>query len=145
MVIISALTYRFRRHKLLFVALPFSLPPLIRFIGMIFDATLKAMLSTLLQNFIPHSTQVQIDMCEFESSHSVWTQGRQFGLTAQDLMGWVPLAARVGDNVGLFAECRVPFVMRAFQEGYKIVGDAYVHGVINGKGEASEGDVLEIL
>jgi hypothetical protein len=60
-------------------------------------------------------------------------------------MGWVPLTARVGDNIGLFAGCRMPFVIRAFQEGYKIVGDAYMHGVMNGEGEASEGEMLKIL
>lgn len=91
------------------------------------------------------ATQAQIDQRDFENSHSAWTQGRQFGITASGLMGWVPLAARVGDNVGLFAGCRVPFVIRAFQEGYKIMGDAYVHGVTNGEGEASEGEMLKIL
>jgi starch phosphorylase len=144
-IVISALTYRMRRHKLLFIMLPFSLPPLIQFISKTYDAARDLVLSTIRQNYLQQSAQVQIEQRDFENANGQWTQGRQFAVTASGLMGWVPVAARVGDNIGLFAGCRVPFVMRAFQEGYKIVGDAYVHGVMDGEGEASNGEMLKIL
>ncbi|KAJ8117395.1 hypothetical protein OPT61_g1386 [Boeremia exigua] len=125
--IITGLTYYFRRHKLLFVALPLTLPTLLSYVNKVWDMTLQILLHNLIQEFVQQSTQVQIDQRDFENSHSQWTQGRQFALTQQGRMGWVPLAARVGDNVGLFAGCRIPFVLRAFETGYKVVGDAYMH------------------
>lgn len=139
------LTYRFRGHRLVSVAIPFSLPSIVRFVSDIWDGAQQALLIRLFNHYMQQSTQVQIDQRDFESSHSQWTQGRQFGLTQEGLMGWLPLAARVGDHVGLFAGCRVPFVLRAFDQGYKLVGDAYVHGVMDGEGEASEGEMLPIL
>lgn len=144
-MVIAGLTYLFRRQKLLFVALPFSIPPMIQFMSRTYDVGLKIALYNLAQNYAQQSAQTQIDQRDFENSHSQWTQKRQFGITAQGLMAWVPLAARVGDNVGMFAGCRVPFVMRRWIDGWKIVGDAYVHGVMDGEGEASEGEMLKIL
>lgn len=144
-LLVSALTYRFRRQKLLFIVLSFSLLPLIQLIDKGYEMGLRVVLFRLFQKYMQQSTQTQIDQRDFENSHSQWTQGRQFAVTEQGLMGWVPLAARVGDNVGLFAGCRVPFVMRAFREGYKIVGDTYMHGMMDGEGEASEGEMLPIF
>lgn len=142
---VAGLTYHFRRQKLLFVALPFALPSLIQLISQGYDVGLQLVLHNLLREFVYQSTQMQIDQRDFENSHSQWTQGRQFGVTAQGLMGWFPTSARVGDNVGIFAGCRVPFAMRRWDQGWKVVGDAYVHGVMNGEGEASEGEMLRIL
>jgi hypothetical protein len=36
-------------------------------------------------------------------------------------------------------------VLRRSERGYKIVGDAYLHGVMNGEGEKSEGEMLTIV
>jgi hypothetical protein len=144
-VVVSALTYIFRRQKLLFVIVPFSLPPLIQLISKTYDTAQNILLSAVCQKYLQQSAQVQIDQRDFDATMSQWNKGRQFIVTASGLMGWAPLAASKGDNVGLFAGCRVPFVMRAFQEGYKIVGDAYVHGLMDGEGEASDGEMLKIL
>ncbi|KAJ4982518.1 hypothetical protein SVAN01_11988 [Stagonosporopsis vannaccii] len=144
-VVLTGLTYHFRRQKFLLVALPLSLPPLIKWINQAFDAALQILVYGLYKQYAQQSMQTQLDQRDFENSHSQWTQGRQFGVTTQGLMGWVPLAARVGDNIGLFAGCRVPFVMRKWEDGWKVVGDAYVHGVMNGEGEASEGEMLKIF
>lgn len=144
-IVISGLTYRFRRHKLLFVLFPFCLPSLIQFNNTTWDSALSALLLNLMTSYLQSSTQVQIEQRDFENSHSLWTQGRQLAITQLGLIGWVPLAARVGDNVGLFAGCRIPFVMRASLSGYKIVGDTYMHGVMNGEGESSEGEMLPIF
>ena len=139
------LTYRLRRHKFLLAAIPLPFPWLTRYVGSVWDAALQILIRKLRTNYMQHSTQVQIEQRDFEHNHSQLTQGRQFALTQRGRMGWVPVAARIGDDVGLFAGCRVPFVLRPVEKGYKLVGDAYVHGVMDGEGEASEGEMLPIL
>ncbi|KAJ8118304.1 hypothetical protein OPT61_g689 [Boeremia exigua] len=142
---ITALTYRFRNHKLLFVALPFALPPLFQLIDMSWNIALRTNLLEQYKEYIALSTEVQIEQREFEGSHASWTQGRLFGITERGMIGWVPVTSRVGDCVGLFAGCRVPFVLRGTGEGWKIVGDAYVHGAMEGEGQGLEGDMLRIF
>lgn len=84
----------------------------------------------------------------------MWAQGRLFGTTRLGLMGWVPVSARVGDVIGSFKGCRLPFVFRAVGrdgegvEGWRIVGDAYLHGVMEGESEAEgvlEGEMVRIV
>ena len=60
-------------------------------------------------------------------------------------MGLIPVAARVGDSVGFFAGCRIPYVLRRHGEGYALVGDSYLHGVMNGEGELKETEMLKIV
>lgn len=49
-------------------------------------------------------------------------------------LGWVRVAARAGDVVGLFAWCRIPYVLRVFGEDeVGIVGSGYVHGGMDGE------------
>jgi hypothetical protein len=139
------LTYRSRRHKFLLVAIPLPFAWLTRFVGSVWDAALQILLRKLFADYMQHNTQDQIDQRDFEHNRSKWTQGRQFALTQRGRMGWVPLAARMSDDVGLFAGCRLPFVLRPVEKGYKLMGDAYVHGVMNGEGEGREGEMLPIL
>jgi hypothetical protein len=82
---------------------------------------------------------------DFEAMHLQWMQGRQFGVTGLGMIGMLPNAAKVGDSVGFFAGCRIPFVLRKSEEGYRMVGDAYLHGVMNGEGERSKGEMLTIV
>jgi hypothetical protein len=97
------------------------------------------------RNWAALQTQLQIEQRDFESSHIAFIQGRQFGRTSLGFIGLVPVAAKVGDQVGLFAGCRVPYVLRRSGQGYGIVGDAYLHGVMNGEGEMSASEMLRIV
>lgn len=142
---ISVLTYCFRRNKFLFCAVPFALPSMIQFTNTAWDVCLRTLLVKLHNDHVQQTSQTQIDQRDFENSFSLWTQGRQFGISAQGLIGWVPLAARAGDDVGLFAGCRIPYILRAHKEGYKIVGDTYLHGVMNGEGDGSDGELINIV
>lgn len=81
----------------------------------------------------------------FEASFSQWCQGRQLCLTRKGYLGWVPAASRVGDAVGLFAGCRIPYVLGWYGgDEYRVVGDAYLHGAMDGQGEGLEGTMLKI-
>lgn len=61
-------------------------------------------------------------------------------------IGWVPVKARVGDVVGLFAGCRIPYVLRVFGDWdeYMMVGSAYVHGGMEGEGEVDGVERAEV-
>ena len=74
-----------------------------------------------------------------------WMWGRQFAITEQGLIGLVPVAARVGDSVGFFAGCRIPHALRRRGEGYVLIGDSYLHGVMDGEGEKFETEMLKIM
>jgi hypothetical protein len=89
--------------------------------------------------------QIQIEQRDFDASHKKWAVERQFCLTEKGMMGLLPFAAKVGDSVGVFAGCRIPYILRASEDEYKIVGDAYLHGMMDGEGEKKEGEMLEIV
>ncbi|KAG9186354.1 hypothetical protein G6011_02910 [Alternaria panax] len=130
----SALAYRFRRNKLMLCATLLALPLSIR----LFNRTWNWCWDTI-------EAHGDLRRRDFESMHTQWAQGRQFGVTGLGMIGLLPSSAKVGDNVGLFAGCRVPYVLRRAEGGYKIVGDAYLHGAMNGEGEQTEGKLLRIL
>ncbi|KAJ4984360.1 hypothetical protein SVAN01_10133 [Stagonosporopsis vannaccii] len=112
-VLCSALTYRFRRNKFSFCAIPLASLLLAYSCNWIWNWFWDVYLHLL-----------QVKYKNFESLHAAWTNGRQFGVTSKGRIGMLPIAARVGDSVGLFAGCRVPYVLRKFEERYRIVGDA---------------------
>jgi hypothetical protein len=88
------------------------------------------------------NTHASID---FETAFSRWKSGRQFGVTRLGGIGLLPISAKVGDSVGFFVGCRLPFVLRKSEERYRIVGDAYLHGYMNGEGDEDEGEMLTIV
>ena len=47
-------------------------------------------------------------------------------------MGWAPLAAREGDAVCFFEGCEIPFVVRDCKNRWRLLGDCYVHGLVDG-------------
>ena len=61
---------------------------------------------------------------------------RQACLTRQGYVGLVPEEAQVGDSVCIIAGEDVPFVISEAGEHWRLVGDAYFHGLMGG-GEAS--------
>jgi hypothetical protein len=58
-------------------------------------------------------------------------------VTARGYVGLVPLSTQRGDEVVILHGCDAPFVVRRRGELCFLVGDAYIHGIMNG--EALEG------
>ena len=48
-------------------------------------------------------------------------------------MGLVPEAAESGDKLLVVKGSRVMFVVYPYQEGYRLLGDAYIHGLMDGE------------
>ncbi|KAE8445818.1 hypothetical protein EG329_012876 [Mollisiaceae sp. DMI_Dod_QoI] len=73
----------------------------------------------------------------YRTQTAVACRKRRFAITDEGYIGLVPLCSEVGDGVYILGGVSVPFVMR--RKGSKefvLVGDAYIHGVM--EGEAAE-------
>lgn len=72
-------------------------------------------------------------------------QNRRLFLTKQGYLGTVPEETQLGDTVHILCAAKIPMVLRPGSvtfmgqraSGYQVVGDAYVHGIMNG--EACDG------
>jgi hypothetical protein len=62
-----------------------------------------------------------------------YTSGGKFCITENGYMGLVPEAAGSGDQLLVVKGSRVLFVVYPYQEGYRLLGDAYIHGLMDGE------------
>ena len=79
------------------------------------------------------------ELAAFNSSVSVSTCLRIFFLSKDKRwMGFIPMDAEIGDVIALLEGGRVPYILRpktGVDEGcYELIGDAYVHGIMDGEG-----------
>ncbi|KAF4820727.1 Heterokaryon incompatibility protein 6, OR allele [Colletotrichum siamense] len=59
--------------------------------------------------------------------------GRRFFVTTRGYLGIGPASAHPGDHVAILISSQVPFILRGCRDnGYRIVGEAYVSGIMNG-------------
>lgn len=59
--------------------------------------------------------------------------GRRFFTTTKGFVGLAPDIAQVGDKVCLISGCCTPFIIRADGPNFCLVGESYVHGVMDGE------------
>ena len=69
----------------------------------------------------------------FEGAYMVVSQGRRFFTTLGGYMGIGPPGMREGDLVCVFLGGKVPWVVRQDGHAYTLVGECYVHGIMNGE------------
>jgi hypothetical protein len=60
-------------------------------------------------------------------------EGRVFFFTAGGLMGLGPHELVKGDKIYIFATGETPFILRKQDKGLSIVGECYVHGLMDGE------------
>jgi hypothetical protein len=83
-------------------------------------------------DYFKQHTVDQAQQREFEVSFSQWSQGRKFCITTRGYMGWVPTLTESSDRLVLLRGYRIPFAMRPWGNGWKILGDCYLHGAMEG-------------
>ena len=59
--------------------------------------------------------------------------GRRFFRTKKGYMGLGPKDIRNGDTVSVLRGGQVPFILRKLDETYMLIGESYVHGIMNGE------------
>lgn len=76
----------------------------------------------------------------FDRLYSIVAVGRSIFRTSEGYIGLAPNWIRSGDEVVLLETGRVPFIMRrqTDSEQYKLVGEAYVHGIMGGQAVTSQ-------
>ena len=60
-------------------------------------------------------------------------KGRRFFTTTMGFMGLAPDIAQVGDKVCLISGCCTPFTIRPDGPNFCLLGESYVHGVMDGE------------
>lgn len=60
-------------------------------------------------------------------------KGRRFFTTPKGFMGLAPDIAQVGDKICLISGCCTPFIIRPDGTNFCLVGESYVHGVMDGE------------
>ncbi|MCJ1379676.1 hypothetical protein MMC17_002778 [Xylographa soralifera] len=63
---------------------------------------------------------------------------RRICRTEKGYIGIVPRTAEKGDSVGLFKGGAVPLLLRSEDDKWELVGDAYIHGIMNGEAFVEE-------
>ncbi|KAI1099121.1 hypothetical protein F4804DRAFT_322811 [Jackrogersella minutella] len=66
----------------------------------------------------------------FKIMHYNFTRQRRFCVTDSGLMGWVPRRAEVGDRICVIPGARLPYVIRQSGDYWKMIGHAYIHGLM---------------
>jgi hypothetical protein len=69
----------------------------------------------------------------FSSSFSRYSFGRKFCTTARGGTGWIPLGAERHELICVFEVCELPFIIRKKTDGFGLIGDCYIHGLMQGR------------
>ena len=92
--------------------------------------------------------QMAADSCQESTSYIAALQdtlhGWRFVVTEKGYVGVVPNMARIGDVVAILKGGRVPFILQecdARPGVFRLVGECYVHCMMNGEGLSSQGIV----
>jgi hypothetical protein len=81
---------------------------------------------------------------KYTSAVGRWASGRVFCATEGRYLGWLPRGAEKGDVVCILEGGEVPLVMRLANDGrYQVLGDCYIHGIMDGEAMKREGLVKE--
>jgi hypothetical protein len=71
----------------------------------------------------------------YRKAYGAWCYNRRFFRSEEGRFGWAPGEAKVGDEVCILYGGDVPFVLRGNGEGgHEVIGDAYLHGFMDGEG-----------
>ncbi|KAH8892325.1 hypothetical protein GQ53DRAFT_864260 [Thozetella sp. PMI_491] len=71
----------------------------------------------------------------FIGAHGKWCYHRRFYRSMAGRYGWAVDGTKHGDVVALFYGCSYPFILRPQGSNrYRIIGDCYIHGLMDGEG-----------
>jgi hypothetical protein len=72
------------------------------------------------------------------------TYNRTFFIT-KGYMGIGPRSVQSGDSVAIFSGLKLPFIIRPHQESYRMIGPAYIHGIMHGERWPGDPSRLEYI
>jgi hypothetical protein len=91
------------------------------------------------------SRQPQKTLEELRKSFLTAARNRRFAVTDKGYFALVPRGTRVGDSICVSERGHVPFVIRLGEagDGYELLGESYVHGIMQGEAMEMEDVPLE--
>lgn len=89
-------------------------------------------ITSLLQR-MPRSLKQRADSGRFHEAFVQACVDRRFFVTENGLMGVGPDAIREGDIIVILFGGRVPYLLRAVDQGYRLVGECYISEVMEGE------------
>jgi hypothetical protein len=98
-----------------------------------------------LQSGINQMNQQQKAGQPFDKAFNQYSFGRKFCITANGYIGWVPFEAQNSDLVCYFQGYKLPFIIRACGGRYQLVGDCYLHGLMNDPPPGLDMSILETI
>ena len=69
----------------------------------------------------------------FEEAEGRVRDARNFFVSDQGRIGWVPFRTLAGDQVCAFHGMRTPVILRSHSDGWEFIGACYVHGLMDGE------------
>jgi hypothetical protein len=110
-----------------------ELEPLVRYLATHVDDLLQKRIENLdMSRFKDVDAINQITI--YSAATEKWCSGRTFCATRGRYIGWVPFASIDGDLICIFEGAQVPYVLRPAEDGtYRILGDCYIHGIMEGQ------------
>lgn len=81
----------------------------------------------------------------YQASLGYLAPHRKFFTTKKCAIGLGPQSMRPGDVVCILSGGRVPFILRAEESEFRLVGEAYVHGLMEGQAVKNGAEMQEIV
>ena len=85
---------------------------------------------SLLEQFDLHQA---IKAQQYSMAVCQWASGRSFAATSHSRLALVPKVAAAGDQLHVLPGGLKPFVLRPYGSGFRVLGEAYVHGIMHGE------------
>jgi hypothetical protein len=87
----------------------------------------------------------KIGVCHYLASMNTLAVGRRPFITSRGYIGQSRSSIRQGDLAVVFIGCRVPFIVeRDDRKQYRIIGEAYIHGIMDGEALKEEHSLVNI-
>lgn len=75
-----------------------------------------------------------------------WCYNRRFFISDAERYGWAVDGTRSGDRVAIIYGCKFPYILRDAGDGtFKIIGDCYIHGLMEGEALGEQYEEVELL
>ncbi|KAL9118904.1 MAG: hypothetical protein Q9187_004543 [Circinaria calcarea] len=81
----------------------------------------------------------------YQASLAYVAPNRKFFTTTKGFIGLGPRSMRPGDSVCIFSGGRVPFVLREDGDQHRLIGESYIHGLMEGQAIHNETKFREFL
>jgi hypothetical protein len=96
--------------------------------------------------FLADWEESQADLLKVGDAQKRWCYHRRFFISQAERYGWAADGSQPGDYVAILYGCDYPFLLRESSDGtYKIVGDCYIHGLMDGEALGDGFEEMEFI